>query len=250
VDGEAVAVLTELIGRRLTTATGHVNRVLRVEPPVVIVATDRSPQGQPVPVADVQHALDLLRREGAVTIDVPTLGHRSSFVGAVLATRDGVTISGSPPVASLLDAPVGASTAVDASPPSATVLDAGTQSAGTRRRAATDRYFGELPGVPVRSAWATRAEVARAGVHRPTQGGISGTRAEGSDSIVVSGGYEDDHDEGDEIIYTGAGGNDPATGMQIADQTLDQPGNAGLVTSQNRGLPVRVIRGAKGDRAY
>jgi putative restriction endonuclease len=51
-------------------------------------------------------------------------------------------------------------------------------------------------------------------------------------------------------LYTGAGGNDPVTGKQIADQTLYQPGNAGLVTSQNRGLPVRVVRGAKGDPAY
>jgi predicted restriction endonuclease len=249
-DGEAVAVLTGLIGRQLMTATGHVNKVLRVEPPVVIVATERSPQGQPLPVADVQRALDLLRRDGAVTIDVPTLGHRSSFVGAVPATREDVSIDGSPPVASLLDAPAGASTAVDAGPSHATVLDPGTRNAETRRRAATDRYFGELPGVPVGSAWATRAEVAQAGVHRPTQSGISGTRADGSDSIVVSGGYEDDSDAGDEILYTGAGGNDPVTGKQIADQTLDQPGNAGLVTSQNRGLPVRVIRGAKGDPAY
>ncbi|MGY1621059.1 hypothetical protein ACI789_02535 [Geodermatophilus sp. SYSU D00965] len=100
VDGEAAAVLTQLVGRRLTTVTGQVNRVLRVEPPVVIVATERSPQGQPVPVSDLQRALDLLRRDGAVTIDVPTLGHRGSFLGAVLATRPGVTISGSPPVAS------------------------------------------------------------------------------------------------------------------------------------------------------
>jgi putative restriction endonuclease len=92
--------------------------------------------------------------------------------------------------------------------------------------------------------------VSQAGVHRPTQGGISGTRAEGCDSIVVSGGYEDDSDSGDEILYTGAGGNDPVTGKQIADQTLDQPGNAALVTSQNQGLPVRVVRGAKGDPAY
>jgi putative restriction endonuclease len=35
--------------------------------------------------------------------------------------------------------------------------------------------------------------------------GISGTRAEGADSIVVSGGYEDDEDFDDELIYTGAG---------------------------------------------
>src|SRR4051812_27226704 len=80
--------------------------------------------------------------------------------------------------------------------------------------------------------------------------GISGTRAEGADSIVVNGGYEDDEDFGDEIIYTGAGGNDPTTGRQIADQTPDQPGNAGLITSQNHGLPVRVVRGARGDKIY
>ena len=34
-------------------------------------------------------------------------------------------------------------------------------------------------------------------------GGIGGTKAEGADSIVVNGGYEDDEDYGDEIIYTG-----------------------------------------------
>ncbi|MGR7026364.1 hypothetical protein [Geodermatophilus sp. URMC 62] len=100
-DDEAVAVLRGLVGRRLTTVTGHVNQVLRVEPPVVTVATERSLRGQPVPVWDVQRALDLLRRDGAVTIDVPTLGHRSSFIGAVLATCEDVRISGSPPVAAV-----------------------------------------------------------------------------------------------------------------------------------------------------
>jgi putative restriction endonuclease len=112
------------------------------------------------------------------------------------------------------------------------------------------RYFGELPGVTIGSYWLTRQEVSKAEVHRPTVGGISGTKAEGADSVVVSGGYEDDQDYGHEIIYTGAGGNDPASGKQIADQTLDQPGNAGMVTSQLEGLPVRVVRGAKGDPAF
>jgi putative restriction endonuclease len=113
-----------------------------------------------------------------------------------------------------------------------------------------DRYFGELPGVPVGTAWASRPDVAKAGVHPPHMAGISGTAADGAESIVVSGGYEDDEDRGDEIIYTGAGGNDPATRKQIADQTLDQPGNAGLVTSQLEGLPVRVVRGSAGDPTY
>jgi hypothetical protein len=55
-----------------------------------------------VPIGWVQHGLDLLRRHGAVTVDVETLGHRSSFVGAVLATLPGAAVSGSPPVVSLL----------------------------------------------------------------------------------------------------------------------------------------------------
>lgn len=113
-----------------------------------------------------------------------------------------------------------------------------------------DRYFGEIPGAPIGTGWATRQAASEAGVHRPTVGGISGTKAEGADSIVVSGGYEDDEDYGDEIIYTGAGGNDPGSGKQIADQTLEQPGNAGLVTSELEGLPVRVVRGAKGDPTF
>jgi putative restriction endonuclease len=113
-----------------------------------------------------------------------------------------------------------------------------------------DRFFGELADVPVGSEWLTRLQVSQAGVHRPTVGGISGTKAEGSDSIVVNGGYEDDEDFGDEIYYTGAGGNDPGSGKQVADQSLDQPGNAGLVTSELEGLPVRVVRGSKGDPKY
>lgn len=73
--------------------------------------------------------------------------------------------------------------------------------------------------------------------------GIHGTKAAGADSIVVSGGYADDLDLGDVIIYTGAGGNDPSSKRQIADQRRDQPGNAGLITSQIEGNPVRVSRG-------
>jgi putative restriction endonuclease len=80
--------------------------------------------------------------------------------------------------------------------------------------------------------------------------GICGNGSEGAESIVVSGGYEDDEDYGDEIIYTGAGGNDPNSKRQIADQTVDQPGNAGLVTSQTNGIPVRVVRGSGGDPVH
>lgn len=255
-DTDAADLLRGLEGLQLRTINGQVNQVLGVEPPNVLVATEKSPLGQPVPIVDVQRALDLLRRDGSVTVDVQTLGYRSSFIGAVLSAQPGVAVSGSPPVVSLSrsvgrgDAGATAGTASTRDVP-AGQDDSEADSQGTAPRPrSTGRHFGELPGSPVGSSWATRAEVAQAGVHRPLQGGISGTKADGADSIVVSGGYEDDRDDGDEILYTGAGGNDPATGRQVADQTLDQPGNAGLVTSQNQGLPVRVIRGAKGEHEH
>jgi predicted restriction endonuclease len=85
-------------------------------------------------------------------------------------------------------------------------------------------------------------------VHRPLQAGIAGTQATGAESIVVSGGYEDDEDNGSEIIYTGHGGQE--NGRQVADQSFDSPGNAALVTSKLTGAPVRVIRGAHRRSAF
>src|SRR4051794_13821659 len=108
------------------------------------------------------------------------------------------------------------------------------------------RTFGEIPAQPEGTLYASRREAHDAGVHRPLQAGISGAPAEGADSIVVSGGYEDDQDFGDTIVYTGHGGNDPATGAQVADQVLER-GNAALAFNHRRGLPVRVIRGAGGE---
>lgn len=109
------------------------------------------------------------------------------------------------------------------------------------------RHFGPIEGVTEGTSFPDRASAARARVHAPNMAGISGTMAEGADSIVVNGGYEDDMDFGDEIIYTGAGGNDMNTKKQIADQTFEHGGNGALVTSQQNGLPVRVLRGSKGD---
>jgi putative restriction endonuclease len=55
------------------------------------------------------------------------------------------------------------------------------------------------------SLFASRDELNKTGVHLPTRAGISGAAEEGADSIVLSGGYEDDRDDGDVIIYTGHG---------------------------------------------
>jgi putative restriction endonuclease len=62
----------------------------------------------------------------------------------------------------------------------------------------------------------------------------------------VSGGYEDDEDYGETILYTGHGGRDSSTGRQVADQTLTAQ-NLALAVSCNRGLPVRVVRRENGD---
>jgi putative restriction endonuclease len=95
----------------------------------------------------------------------------------------------------------------------------------------------KTPGYPEGSEFASRDELNKTGVHRPTQAGISGAADEGADSIVVSGGYEDDRDNGDEIIYTGHGGRDPNTGKQIADQQFDR-GNKALATIIRRTILV------------
>ncbi|MCR2799492.1 YDG/SRA domain-containing protein [Microbacterium sp. zg-Y818] len=105
------------------------------------------------------------------------------------------------------------------------------------------RFFGTPDGVRVGQFFMDRRELQLAGVHRPGQAGISGTKAEGADSIVVSGGYVDDEDHGSYLIYTGHGGNQRHPNRQIADQDPDAPGNAGLITSMVQGLPVRVVRG-------
>lgn len=105
-----------------------------------------------------------------------------------------------------------------------------------------ERIFGEIQGISEGSTFATRKEAAAAGAHKPLQAGISGSKDDGSDSIVISGGYEDDFDSGDEIIYTGEGGQDDK-GRHIADQELTR-GNLALAKSEIDALPVRVIRGA------
>jgi len=112
-----------------------------------------------------------------------------------------------------------------------------------------ERVFGHIPGYPEGCCFESRAELSEAGVHRPLIAGISGSEREGADSIVLSGGYEDDEDLGDEIVYTGHGGRDEESGRQIAHQRLTR-GNLALAHSSIEGLPVRVIRGANLDSQY
>ena len=111
------------------------------------------------------------------------------------------------------------------------------------------RHFGHPYGIELGQDFADYAALREAGVHLPTVKGISGTKAEGADSIVLSGGYREDEDFGDEIVYTGEVGQEPGSKRQTFDQTLVR-GNLALARSVETGLPVRVVRGFKHKSPY
>ena len=65
--------------------------------------------------------------------------------------------------------------------------------------------FGEIPNVKVGQVFSSREELGQAGIHAPTMAGIWGA-SEGAYPIVLSGGYEDDIDDLNYVLYTGQGG--------------------------------------------
>ncbi|KAF8997166.1 PUA-like domain-containing protein [Cyathus striatus] len=110
-----------------------------------------------------------------------------------------------------------------------------------------DPRFGEIRGYPPGSIFENRKACYDANVHTSLQAGISGAAYLGGFSIVVSGGYEDDCDNGNTLIYTGSGGRPEGTkydtGPLVQDQTFVNRHNASLRKSCDLGKPVRVIRG-------
>ncbi|XP_051207849.1 histone-lysine N-methyltransferase family member SUVH9-like [Lolium perenne] len=110
------------------------------------------------------------------------------------------------------------------------------------------RIVGPIPGVQVGDAFAYRAELCVVGLHCTPQAGIcyipASLVSEGhpvATSIVSSGGYLDDEDSGDVLVYTGSGGRQRNRVEHHADQTL-QRGNLALHYSYHYGVEVRVIR--------
>lgn len=101
VQDTALDLLRRLVGEPLRTVDGAVNTVLALTATDALVGTARSPRGRPVRVAAVEQALERLRKDGSVTLDVLEVGYRSAFIGAVLLTLPGVQVSGSPPRISL-----------------------------------------------------------------------------------------------------------------------------------------------------
>ncbi|KAF8063465.1 PUA-like domain-containing protein [Lyophyllum atratum] len=109
----------------------------------------------------------------------------------------------------------------------------------------TDRRFGDR-GYPVGSTFESRESLRKAGMHGPTVAGIWGSVDLGAFSVIVSGGYADDRDEGDFIEYTGTGGQGDsygARGEQIYDQSWEHKDNRSLQRSVETQRPIRVIRG-------
>jgi len=84
--------LASLVGKELRTISGRPNTILALRGTEVIVATTRSPKGQPVPIAWVQAAINQLEENGEMTIDVKTVGYRSAFIGAVLRELPGAVV--------------------------------------------------------------------------------------------------------------------------------------------------------------
>src|SRR3984893_9274759 len=98
--------------------------------------------------------------------------------------------------------------------------------------------LGDVPGISYRTFFHDRQELHDKKLHRGLMRGI----APHGSSIVLSGGYVDDEDLGDVIIYTGENGRDLTTGRQIADQQLTL-GNRALAENHLNGVPIRVHRG-------
>lgn len=105
-------------------------------------------------------------------------------------------------------------------------------------------FFGTPVGIREEECFSTKTEVKKAELHRFTVSGVDDNE-KGALSLLLTGDCKDDEDWGDYIIYTGHGGKDSKTKVQVEDQSWDAPVNKSLVTSEQRELPVRVLRSAK-----
>ncbi|KAJ8441675.1 hypothetical protein Cgig2_019062 [Carnegiea gigantea] len=112
------------------------------------------------------------------------------------------------------------------------------------------RIVGSIPGVYIGDLFYFRMELCVVGLHGQSQAGIdylpSSQSANGepiATSIIVSGGYEDDEDAGDVLIYTGHGGHDKF--HRMANHQKLEGGNLALERSMHYGIEIRVIRGLK-----
>ncbi|MEW5310725.1 MAG: hypothetical protein WDW38_002493 [Sanguina aurantia] len=111
----------------------------------------------------------------------------------------------------------------------------------------------ENNGIKVGMFWKDRLDCRQWGAHFPHVAGIAGQSGVGAQSVVLSGGYEDDKDEGEWFLYTGSGGRDLSgnkrtSKVQSFDQVFENM-NKALKESCLKGYPVRVVRSYKEKRS-
>lgn len=90
------------------------------------------------------------------------------------------------------------------------------------------RIVGPFPRISVGDAFFFRMELCVLGLHGQVQAWIDFVKARQSSSgepiatsIIVSGGYEDDDDRGDVLVYTGHGGRGPNLHKHCVDQKFE-----------------------------
>lgn len=113
------------------------------------------------------------------------------------------------------------------------------------------KRVGSVPGVEIGDIFFFRMEMCVVGLHAQSMGGIDALHIQGDRgeetlavSIVSSGEYDDEADDGDVIIYTGQGGNFNKKDKHVSDQKLHK-GNLALDRSSRTHNEIRVIRGIK-----
>ncbi|XP_051138778.1 histone-lysine N-methyltransferase, H3 lysine-9 specific SUVH1-like [Andrographis paniculata] len=129
-------------------------------------------------------------------------------------------------------------------------LKSGAALMAKRDRTNKTRPIGRIPGIEVGDIFFFRIELCVVGLHAPSMAGIDymSFKDTGDDeplavSIVSSGGYENDGDDADVLVYSGQGGVQRKDGRMF-DQKLER-GNLALQKSLTRGNDVRVIRGIR-----
>ncbi|XP_073276109.1 histone-lysine N-methyltransferase, H3 lysine-9 specific SUVH1-like [Primulina huaijiensis] len=112
------------------------------------------------------------------------------------------------------------------------------------------KRIGHVTGVEVGDIFFFRMELCVVGLHSPSMAGIDymGVKIASDEepvavSIVSSGGYDDQGDDPDVLVYSGHGGVHRRDG-QMFDQKLEK-GNLALEKSLHRANDVRVLRGVK-----
>ncbi|KAE8713850.1 Histone-lysine N-methyltransferase, H3 lysine-9 specific SUVH1 [Hibiscus syriacus] len=111
------------------------------------------------------------------------------------------------------------------------------------------KRIGVVPGVEIGDIFFFRMELSLVGLHFPSMAGIDYMAVKGGESegerlalnIVASGGYDDDDEDPDVLVYSGQGGS-ASRDKEASDQQLVR-GNLALERSFHRGNEVRVIRG-------